>query len=192
MFLKFLGLCFIHLQGILFSSDDYNAHRHNLSKKSISRKKALCMAYWQNNKKIKKERDVKIIKHNMKLKLELVQEQLSGTKFEQIAGVGIGVRESAAAQQKYQMRDSDYSLDSEEALAPAPFLRKGVSSYDPEIVKKEEKEFEKKRLELEKNEKDLEMFQDFNEIEQQELAKLDNLTKIYLFLRRNITNPIIS
>ena len=150
------------------------------------------MAYWQNNKKIKKERDVKIIKHNMKLKLELVQEQLSGTKFEQIAGVGIGLRESSAAQQKYQMRDSDYSLDSEEALAPAPFLRKGVSSYDPEQVKKEEKAFEKKRLELEKNEKDLEMFQDFNEVEQQELAKLDNLTKIYLFLRRHITNPIIS
>jgi hypothetical protein len=74
MFLKFLALCFIHLQGTLFSSDDYNIHRQNLSKKSISRKKALCMSYLHNNRKIKKERDIKIIKRNMKLKLEFVQE----------------------------------------------------------------------------------------------------------------------
>lgn len=150
------------------------------------------MAYLENNKKIKKERDIKITKRNMKLKLELVQQQLSGTKFGQIAG-GV-VNESGWIPNKpYQMQDGDFSIESsEDNIAPAPFLRKGKSTYDPELAKKEEKELEKKRLELEKNEKDLELFEEFSESEQNELEKLDNFTRIFLFLRKHITNPIIS
>jgi hypothetical protein len=83
-------------------------------------------------------------------------------------------------------------MESHDGMAPAPVMMKGISTYDPELVKKEEKELEKKRMELEKNEKDLELFQEFNETEQLELSKLDILTKIFLFLRRNITNPIFS
>jgi hypothetical protein len=145
------------------------------------------MAYLQNNNKIKKQRDVKITKKNMKLKLELVQEQLSGTKFGQIAGGGM-----TEIVQPYQITDHDFSIDSSDAIAAAPFLRKVRSTYDPELAKKEEKENENKRLELEKNEKDLELFEEFSESEQNALNKLDNLTRIFLFLRKHITNPIIS
>ena len=150
------------------------------------------MAYLYNNGKIKKARDITIIKKNMKLKLDLVQEQLSGVKFGQIAGGGAPGQENSGVPEPYQHRDSDLSVDSQEYMAPMPFLRKGVSSYDPEMVKKEEKALEKKRLELEKNEKDLELFKDFNEEEYRQLAKLDILTKIFLFLRKHITNPIIA
>ena len=151
------------------------------------------MSYLHNNEKIKKEKEVVIIKRNMKLKLELVQEQLSGTKFGQIAGGGIGVGDSFVggnAFNPYVQQDS--SLDSEDGISGAPFLRKAVSSYDPELVKKEEKLLQNKRLELEKNERDMELFQEFTEIEQKELQKLDIFTRIFLFLRKNITNPIIS
>ena len=43
----------------------------------------------QNSRRIHQQRDVKIIKKNMVLKLDLVQEQLSDTKFGQIAGRGL-------------------------------------------------------------------------------------------------------
>ena len=153
------------------------------------------MAYLHNNKKVKKERDIQIIKRNMKLKLELVQEQLSGTKFGQIAGGGVGdssVLPPHINPHVNPLLHNDSSLDSEEGIANAPFLRKAVSSYDPELVKKEELLLRKKRLELEKNIKNMELFQEFSESEQLELSKLDTLTRIYLFLRKKITNPIMS
>lgn len=200
MLLKFLALCFIHLQGILFSSDDYNMHRQNLSKKSISRKKALCMAYLHNNAKVQKEKDVKTVKSNMQRKLDLVEDQLRGAKFEQIAGGGVGVRESTVLKKDtFTKQDIDYSIDSNEDIyndhyneASIPYLRKGISSYDPEQFKLEEKLFEKKRQALELNERDAKLFREFTEEELKELEKLDILTKIFLFLRKHITNPIFS
>ena len=197
MFLKFLALCFIHMQGILFSSDDYSLHRHNLSKKSISRKKAWCMAYLHNNAKIKKQKYIQFIKKEMKGKLDLVQQQLGGAKFEQIAGGGFNLGGTSQASRRkskdvYEMNDEDYSISSDHGLAAAPFLRRGVSSYDPDVVRKEEKELQQKRQYLEDMRKDMEMFEVFTEAEKNELSKLDFLTRTYLFLRRHITNPIIA
>ncbi|CAI2386722.1 unnamed protein product [Moneuplotes crassus] len=194
MLLKFLALCFIHLQGKLFSTDDYSAHRQALSKKPFTRNKAKCMAYLHNNKKIKKEREIQIIKRSMKLKLELIQEQLGGTKFGHIAEGGLGFGETATpVETKKKPNPFVYdSSDSDNGMMGVPQLRNAVSSYDPELMQKEEKKLKKKLQELEKNEQGLELFQEFTEIEQKELSKLDTLTKIFLFLRRNITNPIIS
>jgi len=147
------------------------------------------MAYYQNNLKIHKERDVKIIKRNMQRKLDLVQEQLSGAKFGHLAAVAAHVGPKEGIMPRISNADE---VSSEDEIAPIPYLRKAISSYNPELVEKEEKELEKKRLELEKTEKDLELFQEFTEDEQKELAQLDRLTRLYLFLRRKITNPIIS
>jgi hypothetical protein len=100
MFLKFLALCFIHMQNILFQSEDYKKHRDHLSKKSVSKKKASCMAYLHNNAKIKKQWDISFSKKEMKGKLDLVQEQLCGAKFEQIAGGGINLVHSPTPKDK--------------------------------------------------------------------------------------------
>lgn len=154
------------------------------------------MAYLHNNKKIKKEREIQLAKRSMKLKLELVQEQLSGTKFGHIAEGGIGFGDTHVPPPKSPSLNlfvqQDSSNDSDDHKLGVPQLRNAVSAYDPEIMQKEERKLMKKRLELEKNEKGLELFQEFTEAEQKELAKLDIFTRIFLFLRRNITNPIIS
>ena len=190
----------------MFKTDDYNVHRQNLSKKSIPRKKALCMAYLQNNSKIHKERDVKVVRKNMQLKLDLVQEQLSGAKFGQIAGRGtsganpeqmnlVG-RKFLSSDMIPRKKSSGTNMfvpsHSDDDEAPIPYMRKAISEYDPELVRREERELQKKRLELEKAEKDIVFFQEFTESEQAELEKLDKLTRLYLWLRKNITNPIIS
>ena len=131
----------------------------------------------------------------MVLKLDLVQEQLSGTKFGQIAGRGLS---SNTDQNKMPVRNIAKPTnmfvfeDSQEDEPFIPIMRKAISEFDPELMKREERELQKKRLELEKSEKELEFFLDFNEEERKELDKLDRLTKIYLFLRKKITNPIIS
>ena len=130
----------------------------------------------------------------MQLKLDLVQEQLSGAKFGQIAGRGpSGVGSTKHVILKKNNSLNKFIVDDSSDDAPAmPYLRKAISEYDPELVRQEESEMKKKRLELEKNEKDVEFFTDFTDEEVKELDKLDNLTKLYLFLRRYITNPIIS
>jgi hypothetical protein len=92
-----------------------------------------------------------------------------------------------------KLKEDDYSITSSEGgLAPAPFLRKGMSSYDPEVVKKEEQEFQKKKEQLESLSDYKQLFEIFTETDKKELEKLDYLTKIFLFLRKHITNPIIS
>ena len=146
-------------------------------------------------RKIHQQRDVKIIKKNMGLKLDLVQEQLSGTKFGQIAGRGNSIQTEQQKTMKNNIakpKNMFVVSDSEEEEPFIPVMRKAISEFDPELMKREEKQLKKKRLELEKSEKELEFFLDFNEEERKELDKLDRLTKTYLFLRKKITNPIIS
>lgn len=58
------------------------------------------MAYLHNNAKIKKQWDINFSKKEMKGKLDLVQEQLSGAKFEQIAGGGIDFVKSPSPEGK--------------------------------------------------------------------------------------------
>lgn len=136
----------------------------------------------------------------MKLKLDLIQEQLSGAKFGQLVlGAGAGNQNKSSKNISNQKLSSKNLInpfladDSDDDPAPPQaYMRKAISEYDPELFKKEERALEKKRLELEKSEKDIEFFQDFSEAERIELQKLDKLTRFYLFLRRNITNPIIS
>jgi hypothetical protein len=67
-----------------------------------------------------------------------------------------------------------------------------ASHYDPKLLKKEEEALEKKRLLLEKEDEEVEVFKSFTKDETKEIEKLDILTKIYLWLRKYITNPIVS
>jgi hypothetical protein len=127
----------------------------------------------------------------MQLKLDLVQQQLSGKKFEQIAKGGVGNTIDGILRSRFS-KDMDEESVSDQEMAQMPYLRKKIKGYDPEEVRKEEKELEKKRQQLEKTEKDLDLFQEFTEEEQKEIEKLDRLTRFYLFIRRYMTNPIIS
>ena len=91
---------------------------------------------------------------------------------------------------KFIVNDSDSSLDIMNTNKAAPYLRKGFSC-DPEKANRNQKEILRK-LKFEKAEKDYDMFETFTESEQIELSKLDFLTQTFLFLRKYITNPIIS
>ena len=189
MILKFLALCFIHLQENIFASDDYEKHRQELAKKSLSRKKARCMAYYFNNQRIKKAEFIKKIKDSMSLKLELIQQQLIGNKFGNLTKNRGNLKEN-----KQNLfvddKDSDSSFDPIIPKAKRPYLRKGFS-VDPESANHNQTEILNK-LKIEKAEQESDLFETFNEVEQAELAKLDFLTRTYLYLRMYITNPIIS
>ena len=91
---------------------------------------------------------------------------------------------------KFIVNDSDSSLDIMNTNKAAPYLRKGFSC-DPEKANRNQKEILRK-LKFEKAEKDYDMFETFTKSEQIELSKLDFLTQTFLFLRKYITNPIIS
>ena len=175
------------MQENIFASDDYQKHKDELSRKGLSRKKARCMAYYFNNQRIKKAEFIKKIKDNMSLKLELIQQQLMGDKF---GNVTANRNKSDYGSNKFIVNDSDSSLDIMNTNKAAPYLRKGFSC-DPEKANRNQKEILRK-LKFEKAEEDYDMFETFTESEQIELSKLDFLTQTFLFLRKYITNPIIS
>jgi hypothetical protein len=93
--------------------------------KSLPRKKALCMSYLENNTKIKNKFDIQSVKRTMKLKLDLVQEQLSGAKFGQIAGGGPSMEQVPILRQFTDQVEIKESVDSDEDISdPIPYMRK--------------------------------------------------------------------